>query len=86
MKIVQTSTTFCTCTLSLIICPAHPFQLHIVNKFEHNGSTTLAALGFFIEVCFKPINGLRLFFLVEVFSFVMNRPLMTLVNQRAGRP
>ncbi|XP_056101755.1 carbonic anhydrase 4-like [Rhinichthys klamathensis goyatoka] len=27
----------------------YPMELHIVNKFEHNGSTILAALGFFIE-------------------------------------
>uniref|UniRef100_A0A8C1ZKS0 Carbonic anhydrase n=1 Tax=Cyprinus carpio TaxID=7962 RepID=A0A8C1ZKS0_CYPCA len=30
----------------------YPMELHIVNKFVHNGSTILAALGFFIEATY----------------------------------
>uniref|UniRef100_A0A9J8DFG9 Carbonic anhydrase XVb n=1 Tax=Cyprinus carpio carpio TaxID=630221 RepID=A0A9J8DFG9_CYPCA len=40
---------FCTSTLFVITCPAHLFQLHIVNEVVHNDSTILPALCFFIE-------------------------------------
>uniref|UniRef100_A0A8C2L879 Carbonic anhydrase XVb n=1 Tax=Cyprinus carpio TaxID=7962 RepID=A0A8C2L879_CYPCA len=35
---------FCTSTLFVITCPAHLFQLHIVNEVVHNDSTILPAL------------------------------------------